>query len=99
MARKTKSSIAASVQNIERQIYIVRGQRVMLDADLAKLYGVPTKVLNQAVRRNADRFPSDFAFVLTGQEVADLRSQIVTSKPGRGGRRYVPWAFTEQGVA
>jgi hypothetical protein len=99
MARKRKSLIAASVQNIERQIYIVRGQRVMLDADLAMLYGVPTKVLNQAVRRNADRFPRDFAFVLAGQEVADLRSQIVTSKAARGGRRYMPRAFTEQGVA
>jgi hypothetical protein len=77
----------------------VRGQRVMLDSDLASLYGVQTKVLNQAVRRNLSRFPDDFAFRLTAQEHADLRSQSVTSNVGRGGRRYTPWVFTEQGVA
>ncbi len=72
----------------------------MLDADLAMLYGVPTKVLNQAVRRNRARFPEDFMFQLTREEVANLRSQIVTSSfGGYGGRRYPPYAFTEQGVA
>jgi hypothetical protein len=70
----------------------------MLDADLAKLYGVSTKVFNQEVRRNEDRFPADFAFQLTEQEFHSLRSQFVTSKR-RGGRRYRPYAFTEQGVA
>jgi hypothetical protein len=71
----------------------------MLDSDLAEMYGVPTKEPNQAVRRNADRFPTDFAFQLTEQEFVNLRSQIVTSSSGYGGRRYRPWAFTEQGVA
>lgn len=71
----------------------------MLDADLAKLYDVPTKVLNQAVKRNALRFPNDFAFQLTAQEFANLMSQIVTSSSGHGGRRKLPWAFTEHGVA
>jgi len=69
-----------------------------MDADLANLYGVPTKVLNQAVRRNKDRFPDDFIFQLSKREDDSLRSQSVTSK-GRGGRRYLPYAFTEQGVA
>ena len=71
----------------------------MLDADLATLYGVTTRVLNQQVSRNKDRFPEDFAFQLTQQEFTTLMSQIVTSKIGRGGRRKRPWAFTEQGVA
>ncbi len=90
----------AVTEQIEQCIYLMRGQRVMLDRDLAKLYGVDTKVLKQAVRRNARRFPEDFAFVLTGQEFATLRSQIVTSKSDpRGGTRYAPMAFTEQRVA
>lgn len=83
-------------------IFEVRGVRVMLDEDLARLYGVPTKALNQAVRRNADRFPSDFMFELAIQELRNLRSQSVTSsdEPGRhGGRRFGAFAFTEQGVA
>ena len=86
---------------IEQRIHIVRGVRVMLDSDLAKLYGVPTKRLNEQVRRNSRRFPADFLFELTVQEVANLRSQFATSKPvdGRGGRRYAVLAFTEQGVA
>lgn len=71
----------------------------MLDADLAALYGVPTKALVQAVKRNRARFPGDFMFQLTAEEAARLRSQTVTSKPGRGGRRTRPYAFTEQGVA
>src|SRR4030095_9447536 len=85
---------------IEQKIYELRGQKVMLDFDLAELYEVQTKVLNQAVRRNIDRFPSDFMFELTNQEVIALRSQIVTLKKGRGQhRKYLPYAFTEQGVA
>jgi hypothetical protein len=71
----------------------------LIDQQLAELYRVPTKVLIQAVKRNQERFPDDFAFQLTRQELAHLRSQIVTSNVGRGGRRYLPYAFTEQGVA
>ena len=71
----------------------------MLDADLAELYDVPTKAFNQAIQRNMDRFPEDFMFQLTEEEFAGLRSQFVTSKKGRGGRRYLPYVFTEQGVA
>ena len=71
----------------------------MLDSDLAELYGVETRALVQAVGRNKDRFPEDFMFRLTKEEFSDLRSQIVTSNEGRGGRRYPPYAFTEQGVA
>ena len=81
------------------QIYVIRGQKVMLDRDLASLYGVETKVLKQAVRRNIIRFPEDFMFELTKDEFQSLRSQIVTSNEGRGGARYAPMAFTEQGVA
>ena len=84
---------------IEQRIFLVRGQKVMLDADLAELYRVPTKSLNLAVKRNADRFPEDFTFQLTDDEVAGLRFHFETSKRGRGGRRYAPYAFTEQGVA
>jgi len=84
---------------IEQRIFLVRGQKVMLDADLAELYRVPTKSLNLAVKRNADRFPEDFMFQLTDDEVAGLRFHFETSKRGRGGRRYAPYAFTEQGVA
>ncbi|MBZ5555175.1 MAG: ORF6N domain-containing protein [Acidobacteriia bacterium] len=87
------------VDRIERSIYLIRGQKVMLDRDLAKLYGVPTKRLNEQVRRNQRRFPGDFLFQLTAREIESLRSQIATSKQARGGRRYAPLAFTEQGVA
>jgi len=87
------------LERIERAVLIVRGQRVMLDHDLAALYGVSTRVLNQAVRRNASRFPPDFMFQLTPEEFAHLMSQFVTSKPGRGGHRKLPYTFTEQGVA
>jgi hypothetical protein len=86
---------------IERRIYFMRGQKVMVDAHLAGLYQVPTKALNQAVRRNPERFPADFMFQLTPDEAEFLRSQIVTSngsKAGRGGRRYRPYVFTEHGV-
>ena len=85
---------------IERRIYVIRGQKVMLDSDLAKLYGVTTFNLNKAVKRNLDRFPPDFMFQLTSDEAESLRFQIGISKPeGRGGRRYLPYAFTEHGVA
>jgi len=86
------------VQRIEKSILLIRGQKVMLDTDLANLYGVETRTLTQAVKRNAERFPSDFMFQLTRDEFDSLRSQIVISK-GKGGRRYRPYAFTEQGVA
>ena len=87
------------VELVERRIYLIRGQRVMRDSDLAELYQVPTKVLNQAVRRNYSRFPPDFMFHLTEEEGDSLRSQFVTSNTGRGGRRYLPYVFTELGVA
>ena len=83
---------------IQSKIYEIRGQKVMLDFDLAGMYGIETKLLKQAVRRNLKRFPSDFMFELSQDEFALLRSQIVTSNK-RGGTRYMPFAFTEQGVA
>ena len=86
------------LQLVMRQILVIRGQKVMLDSDLAPLYGVSTKALVQAVRRNTARFPVDFMFQLTPDEFSTLRSQFVTSNR-RGGRRYAPLAFTEQGVA
>lgn len=86
-------------ERIEQAILLIRGQKVMLDADLAELYGVPTKRLNEQVRRNLARFPEDFMFSLSAEETEALRSQFATSKKGRGGRRYRPNAFTEQGVA
>ncbi len=85
---------------IEHQIYLIRGQRIMLDSDLAGLYEVETKVFNQAVKRNRSRFPEDFMFQLTKEEDDSLRSQFVTSNVrGRGGRRYLPYVFTQEGVA
>src|SRR5438093_1737962 len=98
MTKEQKFSDALAVQ-VERRIFLVRGQKVMLDTDLAELYRVPTKSLNLAVKRNADRFPEDFMFQLTDDEAAGLRFHFETSKRGRGGRRYLPYAFTEQGVA
>lgn len=86
------------IELIRSKIYEIRGQKVMLDRDLAEMYGVETKALKQAVKRNIGRFPFDFMFELTKEEFALLRSQIVTSN-GRGGTRYMPYAFTEQGVA
>jgi phage regulator Rha-like protein len=86
------------VNRIEKAILLLHGQKVMLDADLAELYGVETRVLVQAVKRNLERFPEDFMFQLNEEEFVDLRSQIVTSSDW-GGRRYRPYAFTEQGVA
>ena len=88
------------VDRIAASIYMMRGQKVMLDADLAALYGVETKVLNQAVRRNMERFPEDFMFQLTPDEASAVRSQIVTLEKGRGRYpKYAPLAFTEHGVA
>jgi hypothetical protein len=85
-------------ERIERGILLIRDQKVMLDSDLADLYGVETRVLVQAVKRRIDRFPEDFMFQLTQEEFGILRSQSVTSRSW-GGRRYPPYAFTEQGVA
>lgn len=84
---------------IEKKILLISGKKVMLDSDLAALYGVETKVLKRAVRRNIERFPADFMFQLTSEESSFLRCQIGTSNKGRGGRRYSPFAFTENGVA
>ena len=95
----TTTSLSVSVQLIERRIYLIRGQKVMVDFDLAELYGVPTKRLNERVTRNKKRFPEDFMFRLTKEESESLRSQFATSNIGRGGRRYLQRAFTEQGVA
>ena len=80
------------------RIFFLRGQRVVLDEDLAAVFGVSTKRLNEQIRRNLERFPEDFLFQLSDQELSDLRSQIATSKEGRGGRRYKPYAFTEHGA-
>jgi hypothetical protein len=87
------------IEVIEHKIFVIRGQRVMIDRDLAELYGVKTFVLNQAVKRNIGRFPQDFMFQLTDDEWEVLISQIVISNEGRGGRRFNPYVFTEQGVA
>ena len=86
------------IQHVAKSIYLIRGQRVMLSQDLAILYGVPVKVLNQAVKRHVLRFPADFVFQLKAEEFANLKSQFVTSSWG-GLRRAHPYAFTEQGVA
>ncbi len=86
------------LERVERRILLIRGHRVMLDADLAELYGVPTKRLNEQVKRNTERFPEDFMFRLTRGETEALKSQIATSKGGRGGQRYRPYAFTEHGA-
>src|SRR5579862_9120035 len=101
MRRPNRSTqVIVTPRAIERRILLVRGEKVMLDSDLAALYGMPTKRLNQAVTRNAERFPPDFSFRLTPEEAAtststNLRSQIVTSSQGHGGRRTLPRAFTE----
>jgi hypothetical protein len=100
MARKSVQKLQTAVIPIERiegRILMIRGQRVILDADLATLYGVTTKRLNEQVKRNSERFPGDFMFRLTSVESDVLRSQIATSK-GRGGRRHRPYAFTEHGT-
>ena len=101
MATKQPGSSAENlpVELIERRIYLIRGHKVMLDSALAELYQVETRILIQAVKRNCDRFPEDFMFQLTGKEATFLRSQFVISNVGRGGRRYLPYVFTEHGVA
>jgi hypothetical protein len=100
MDKSGRTKIIASVEHITQSIFLIRGQKVMLDSDLAVLYGVTTKALVQAVKRNRERFPNDFMIQLTADEAARLRSQIVTLKTGRGKhRKYLPYAFTEQGVA
>jgi hypothetical protein len=86
------------VEKVEASILFLRGYRVILDSDLARFYGVETKILNKAVRRNAERFPPDFMFQTTDEDLRALRFQIGTSK-GRGGRRYKPYLFTQEGVA
>ena len=98
---KAEKSLVSAVMNetdLRSLVYVIRGQQVMLDSDLAALYQVETKVFNQAVSRNIERFPENFRFQLTAEEYVALRSQLVTSN-GRGGRRYLPYAFTEQGIA
>jgi hypothetical protein len=91
-------SSLSTARPVESLIRVIRGQKVILDSDLAALYQVETRTLNQAVRRNSDRFPDDFMFQLSVEEVESLTSQFVISKAGRGGRRYLPYAFTEHGV-
>ena len=92
--RMTESTV--SLETIERKIYLIRGKKVMFGQELASLYGVETKVLNRAVKRNINRFPDDFMFLLTNKEVTDLRRQFGTSS--WGGQRYLPYAFTEHGI-
>src|SRR5947207_15605777 len=94
----TRSTALTRTADITRAIFVLRGHRVILDRDLAAIYGVSTGRLNEAVKRNADRFPEDFMLRLTQAEHAALISQIAISKPGRGGRRKLPWAFTEHGA-
>jgi hypothetical protein len=98
-AEKTASLELIAAPAIEKRIFVVRGRQVMLDEDLADLYGVETKRLVEQVKRNVERFPADFMFQLDEAETAALRSQNATSKSSRGGRRYAPYVFTEQGVA
>lgn len=104
--KSVPASNFTSQEVIRNMIFLIRGRKVMLDADLASLYGVTTKRLNEQVKRNRSRFPEDFMFKLTENECASLRSQFATSNlksqivtSSRGGRRYLPFAFTEQGVA
>ncbi len=96
MPKKSKSPVA--VEQIDGMIHTIRGMRVMLDRDLAKIYGVPTFPFNEAIKRNRDRFPPDFMFQLTREEFDSLTSQNAMSKTGRAGRRTLPYAFTEHGA-
>ena len=89
---------AIPIERVQNRILLIRGEKVILDSDLAELYGVSTKRLNEQVKRNSNRFPVDFVFQLTDEEAGLLRSQSATSKNGRGGRRYNPYAFTEHGA-
>ena len=95
----SSSSLIPSAALIAEKVYWVRNEKVIMDRDLATLYQVETGALNRAVQRNLKRFPEDFMFQLTAEEAEALRSQTGISKSGRGGRRYLPYAFTEQGVA
>jgi ABC-type multidrug transport system ATPase subunit len=97
-SQHSSSHILIPVEAIADKIYLIRSQKVMFDADLAKLYGVSTRRLNEQIRRNRDRFPEDFAFVLTSEEFANLMSHFATSSLGWGGRRKLPYAFTEHGA-
>lgn len=99
MTKTENTEITIADDLVMSRIYVIRGQKVMLDRDLASLYGVETKVLKQAVRRNTDRFPEDFMFEMTTEELQNWRSQFVTSNSDRQGLRYTPFCFTEQGVA
>ena len=92
-------TLALRPENLAQLVFFIRGEKVMLDADLAALYEVSTSALNRAVKRNISRFPSGFMFRLTDKEIGNLRCHFGISKQRRGGRRYVPYAFTEQGVA
>ncbi len=92
------SDVPVAVEEVATRIFLVRGRRVMVDADLATLYGVRPKRLNEQVKRNQARFPEDFSFQLTDEEVDALRSQFATSRSGHGGRRYRPYVFTEHGA-
>ncbi len=98
--RVMRSKVPAIIptERIEAKIILLRGQKVMLDSDLASLYGVSTKRLNEQVKRNGDRFPEDFMFQLSAEETEILRSQFATSNGSRGGRRHRPYAFTEHGA-
>lgn len=98
-ARKSPvSKKSSALVAIEGVIHTIRGERVIMDSDLARLYGVETKALNRAIQRNREKFPPDFMFQLTSREQEALRCQFGTSKTGRGGRRYLPFAFTEHGA-
>ena len=97
LAKSSESIIP--VERIKDVIFVIRGHKVMVDSELARLYGVETRILIQSAKRNIERFPTDFMFQLSEAEAESLRSQIVISKVGRGGRRYAPYVFTEQGIA
>ena len=98
MKIKSKQLALVSAPMVERRILIIRGHKVLLDSDLADLYGIETKRLNEAVKRNLERFPSDFMFQLTKEEAVFLKSQFATSNFGSGGRRTLPYVFTEYGA-
>lgn len=95
---KRENSELAIMREVDDKIFVIRGQRVMLDADLAEIYGVTTKRLNEQLRRNVNRFPEDFVFRLDETEFESLRSRFATSNKQRGGRRHLPYAFTEHGA-
>ncbi len=99
LTRTAANRVAVPVELIQRRIYVVRGQKVMLDRDLSQLYGVLTKALNQAVKRNLERFPQDFMFQLSLEEAENVRSQIVTGGLNHRDPRFLPYAFTEHGVS